>query len=127
VTGIILHDRRCWLDQFEPSRYQDPVVDRFTRERVSVHADPALEGTAATVEVRMMNGTVHVDRRACAKGDPADPLTRAEIADKLRTAARERLPEPQVERIISLVECLEDLADVRELASALRAQAATAR
>ncbi|RPI47500.1 MAG: MmgE/PrpD family protein [Betaproteobacteria bacterium] len=127
VTGIILHDRRCWLDQFEPGRYQDPAVDRFTRERVSVHADPSLEGTAATVEARMTSGAVHIDRRDGAKGDPVDPLTRAEIADKLRTAAGGRLPEPQVARIITLVERLEDLADVRELASALRAPGGPAR
>jgi 2-methylcitrate dehydratase PrpD len=121
VTGIILHDRRCWLDQFEPRRYQDPAVDTFTRERVKVSADPSLLGTAATVEIRMQTGTVHTDRRECAKGDPEDPLSRAEIQEKLRTAAEGKLPATQIERIIALVDRLEDLADVRKLTAALRA------
>jgi 2-methylcitrate dehydratase PrpD len=122
VTGIILHDRRCWLDQFEPGRYQDAAVDRFTRERVKMISDPSLQGTAATVEVRMRDGTVHRDRRDCAKGDPDDPLTRSEIQQKLRTAAEAKLPTAQVDRIIAQVDRLEDLADVRELTDALRAR-----
>jgi 2-methylcitrate dehydratase PrpD len=122
VTGIIVHDRRCWLDQFEPGRYQDAAVDRFTRERVRVSADASLQGTAATVEVRMKTGSLHTDRRDCAKGDPDDPLSRAEIQEKLRTAAEGKLPAAQVDRIIRLVDRLEDLADVRELMSTLRVQ-----
>ena len=121
VTGIILHDRRCWLGQFEPNRYRDPAVDRFTRERVKVEPDPALKGTAAAVEVRMKNGALHADRRECAKGDPDDPLTRAEIQEKLRIAAEGQLPPAHVDRIVTLVDGLEALADVRELAAALRA------
>jgi 2-methylcitrate dehydratase PrpD len=121
VMGIIVHDRRCWLEQFEPSRYQDPAVDRFTRERVKVEPDPALAGTAATVEVRMRDGKMLTDRRDCAKGDPDDPLSRSEIEQKLRIAAEGKLPAAQVDRIVSLVNRLEDLADVRELTAALRA------
>jgi 2-methylcitrate dehydratase PrpD len=121
VTAIVLHDRRCWLDQFEPGRFQDPAVDRFTRERVKVHADASLHGTAAVVQVRLRDGTVHTDRRECAKGDPDDPLTRAEIHEKLRTAAEGRLPHAQVDRIIALVDRLEDVPDAQELTAAMRA------
>ncbi|MCC6532666.1 MAG: MmgE/PrpD family protein [Burkholderiales bacterium] len=121
VTSIILHDRRCWLDQFEPARYQDAAVDRFTRSRVKVSADASLQGTAASVEVRTSAGAVLTDRRQCAKGDPDDPLTRAEIQDKLRTAAKGVLAEPKVARVIALVDRLDDLGDVRELTAALRA------
>jgi len=46
VTAIVLHDRRCWLDQFEPARFRDPAVDAFARERVKVEIDPRVEGPA---------------------------------------------------------------------------------
>lgn len=120
VMSIMLHDRRCWLDQFEPRRYQDPAVDKFTRERVKVFADTALQGTAASVAIRMQNGTTVSDSRTCAKGDPDDPLSRTEIQDKLRTAAAGLLSNAQVERIIAMVDRLEELRDVRELADAVR-------
>src|SRR5262249_1713292 len=123
VTSIVLHDRRCWLEQFEPRRYQDPAVGAFAREKVKVEADPKVEGTGAAVEIRTTDGAVHSDRRAAPKGDPCDPLTRGEIEDKLRTAAAGVLPDPTVRRIIGLVADLERVADVRELAAALRAPA----
>ena len=69
--------------------------------------------------MRTTDGAAFTDRRQCAKGDPEDPLTRAEIADKLRIAAADVLPEAQASRIIALIERLEELGDVRELAAAL--------
>jgi len=64
---------------------------------------------------------VHTDRRAASKGDPSDPLTRAEIGDKLRTASAGFLPVDVAERIIDLVGNLERLGNVRELMAAVRA------
>src|SRR5207253_149075 len=121
VTAIVLHDRRCWLDQFEARRYQDPAVDKFARERVKVEIDPRVESTGGAIEIRTVEGAVHTDRRAAPKGDPSDPLTRAEIEDKLRTAAAGFLSDHAVKRIIALVGSLERLDDVRDLTVALRA------
>jgi len=121
VTAVVLHDRRCWLDQFEARRYQDPALGAFAREKVKVEIDPRVEGTGAAVEISTTDGKVHADRRAAAKGDPSDPLTRAEIEDKLRTAAAGFLADATVTRIIELVGNLEALADARELTRALRA------
>jgi 2-methylcitrate dehydratase PrpD len=121
VTAIVLHDRRCWLDQFEAKRYQDPAVDKFARERVKVEIDSAVQGTGAAIEIHTIDGAVHSDRRAAPKGDPSDPLTRAEIEDKLRTAAAGFLSGDAVKRIIELVGNLERLGKVGELTAALRA------
>ncbi|MDH5534511.1 MAG: MmgE/PrpD family protein [Betaproteobacteria bacterium] len=125
VTAIVLFDRRCWLEQFEPDRIRDPAVDAFARERVKVELDPALSGTAAVVEVRTTDGAMHVDRRAAPKGDPSDPATRAEIVEKLRTAAAGMLPDAAAERIIAMVGEIEKVKDVRELTAALRAASGT--
>jgi 2-methylcitrate dehydratase PrpD len=121
VTSVVLHDRRCWLEQFEPRRYQDATVGAFARERVKVEIDPRVEGTGAAVEIRTAEGAVHADRRAAPKGDPSDPLSRAEIEEKLRTAAAGFMGDAAVKRIVALVSDLENLRDTRELAAALRA------
>ncbi|HTP96981.1 MAG TPA: MmgE/PrpD family protein [Burkholderiales bacterium] len=120
VAAIVLHDRRCWLDQFEPARYRDPAVGAFARDKVKVEANPAVEGTAALVEIRTTDGATHVDRRAVAKGDPADPLSRGEIEEKLRVAAAGLMNDEAVARIIALVDRLERLDDARELLAAAR-------
>jgi len=121
VVSIVLHDKRCWLEQFEPARFRDPQVDAFARGKVKVEIDPSLEGTAAVVEIRTTDGASWSDRRTAAKGDPADPLTRAEIQEKLRTAAAGLLGAAEVERIIALVDGLERVDDVRNLLAAVRA------
>jgi len=120
VSSIVLHDGRCWLEQFEPRRTADPAVDKFARERVKVEIDPRVEGTGAAVEIRTLDGAVHADRRAAPKGDPSDPLSRAEIEEKMRTAAAGFMDASVVKRIISVVGDLERLADVRELTALLR-------
>jgi 2-methylcitrate dehydratase PrpD len=121
ITAVVLHDRACWLDQFEPARVKDKGVDAFARKRVKVAIEPGIEGTAALVEIRTTGGTAYVDRRRVAKGDAADPLSRAEIHGKLRTAAAGVLPATAVERIIALVDSLERLENVRELMEVVRA------
>jgi len=121
VTSVVLHDRRCWLEQFEPRRYQDAAVGAFARERVKVEIDPRVEGTGAAVEIRTADGAVHADQRSAPKGDPSDPLSRAEIEEKLRTAAAGFMSPDGVKRIVALVSDLDNLRDTRELMAALRA------
>src|SRR5205814_5289022 len=67
VTAIVLHDRRCWLEQFEAKRLKDPAVDSFARERVKVEIDPRDEGTGPAVEIRTTDGAVPTDRLAAPK------------------------------------------------------------
>ncbi len=121
ITSVVLHDRACWLDQFEPARVQDKAVGDFARDRVKVFADPGIQGTAALVEIKTNTGVTHTDRRMVAKGDAADPLSRAEIQGKLRVAAQGVISSAAVDRIIALVDGLEQLDNVRELLDAVRA------
>jgi hypothetical protein len=83
--------------------------------------DAGIQGTAALVEIKTTGGVTHMDRRLAAKGDAADPLSRAEIQGKLRTAAKGVIADAAVDRIIALVEDLEHLRNVSELWDAVRA------
>jgi len=87
VTGVVLHDRKCWLDQFEPSRISDGELDRFIRERIHVAIDDRVESTGAAVTVQTADGRTLTDRRAYPRGDMADPLSREEIVNKFRESA----------------------------------------
>ena len=96
-------------------------MDAFARERVKVVIVPGIEGTAALVEFTTTAGVTYTDRRLVAKGDAADPLSRAEIQGKLDTAATGILSKVAVGRIISLVENLEHLDNVQDLLDTVRA------
>ncbi len=119
ATAVVLHDRACELDQFEPDRIEDPALSAFARERVLVEADSRVEGTAARVEITTVSGETHVDHRAVPKGDAADPLSRAEIQQKFRSAASGILP-AAVEQALDLLDGLER---VSQLTATLRAPA----
>jgi 2-methylcitrate dehydratase PrpD len=119
VTGVVLHDRRCWFEQFRPERIADPALDAFIRERVRVGIDETVEGTGAVVTVGTTGGRMLTDRRAHPRGDAADPLTREEIVAKFRDSAEGLLEPDAAERAIAMIVGLPDLRDVGKLCAVL--------
>lgn len=120
VASVIVHDRRCWLEQFTPRRIEDPDVGEFARNIVAVEVAPELPTNGARVELEARDGKQFVDQRAYPRGDAADPLTRAEIGEKLREAAHGVLSAPAAERLIDSIGHLEEVDDVRAVISGLR-------
>ncbi|MGH3254632.1 MAG: hypothetical protein ACRDOU_04360, partial [Streptosporangiaceae bacterium] len=59
------------------------------------------------------------DRRDTARGDPATPLSREEVASKFRGAAEAALGSTVTERVIGLVSHLEDVPQVDGLIQCL--------
>lgn len=119
VTGVVLHDRKCWLEQFEPQRFTDPTLDAFIRQRIRVAIDDNVEGTGAVVTVRTTDGNVLTDRRAYPRGDMADPLSREDIVKKFRQSAEGLLAPGDTEQAIEMLVGLADLAKVSDLCATL--------
>jgi 2-methylcitrate dehydratase PrpD len=119
VTGVVLHDRKCWLDQFEPARIADPALDKFIKDRISVAIDESVKGTGAVVTVRRTDGRTLVDRRAHPRGDTADPLSREEIVAKFRESASGLLAAHDSERAIEMLIGLAELPRVSDLCTVL--------
>jgi 2-methylcitrate dehydratase PrpD len=127
VTGVVLHDRHCWFEQFEPARIADAALDGFIRERIRVGADDTVEGTGAVVTVHTKDGRTLGDRRAHPRGDAADPLTREEIVTKFRDSADGLLEPGAAERAIEMLVGLADLPRVRDLCAILSRDVPAAR
>ena len=121
IAAVILHDRKLTLAQFEPARYDDPVLRAFAAERVTVVEDLSLQGTQAVVEIRMQSGDSLSERCEHPRGAPENPVSFADIEAKFRTYAGTRLAPAQAERILDAVRHLEDLPDARTLVDGLRA------
>ena len=127
VTGVVLHDRRCWFEQFERGRFSDPALDGFIRERIRVAPDETVEGTGAVVTVHTKDGRRLADRRAWPRGDAADPLTREEIVTKFRDCADGLLEPAATERAIEMLVALAELPRVRDLCAILSRDVPAAR
>ncbi len=121
VTGVVLHDRRCWFEQFAPERLKDPKLNAFIRERIKVAIDSSVEGTGAVVTVTTTGGERLIDRRAFPRGDAADRLSRTEIIAKFRESADGLLEKSKTERAIEMIVGLADLRNVADLCATLSA------
>ena len=121
AAAVILHDGELSLAQFEPSRYDDPVLRRFSAEQVEVVADASLSGVQAVVEAETTDGRKLSVRCEHPLGSPERPLTRAQVENKFRTYAKARLPAARIDAVLNAVAKLEDVASVAELMTLLRA------
>jgi 2-methylcitrate dehydratase PrpD len=115
TAAVILHDRSLTLAEFEPARYDDPVLRRFAEENVEVRVDPALSPIQTDVAVEMADGALHKVRSDHPKGSFENPLSRKEVEGKFRIYAKGRLPASGIEEIIAVVNALEQLPSVSAL------------
>lgn len=121
AAAVILHDRELTLAQFEPARYDDPVLRKFAAENVDVAIDPSLSGVQAIVEAQTTDGNTLTMRCDHPRGSAENPLTRAQIEAKFRTYANARLPAANIDAIVNAVNRLEEFGSTRKLMELLRA------
>jgi 2-methylcitrate dehydratase PrpD len=121
AAAVILHEKQLTLAQFEPARYNDPMLRSFAAEQVEVTCDPALTGVQAIVYVDMGSGQNYTSRCDFPRGAPENRLTRAQIVEKFRTYARPRFSASCIDETIDAVSRLETLASVRNLMQLLHA------
>lgn len=119
AAAVVLHDRECWLEQFEPERLADPTVSKFAAERIQVIVDDSVPTTGAVLVAELTDGRQLTIRRDVPKGDADDPLSAEEIVAKFRRAAQGVLPEEQAERALELLLDIEQLSDVDRLMAIL--------
>src|SRR6266851_3418300 len=113
TAAVILHDRELTLAQFEPRRYDDPALRRAAAEQVEIRPDLALTGVQATVEIEQADGSKLAARCDHPRGSAENPLSRAQIEQKLRTYAPDRISAAAIEEVARAVDRLEDLGSVR--------------
>jgi 2-methylcitrate dehydratase PrpD len=120
VAAVVLHDRVCWLEQFTPGRFADAELIRFARERITTAENPAVHSGGASVEVRLVDGGTLSLTAAVPKGDPDDPLSFDEVAEKFRRSAAGKLSAAVCEQTVKAVRELDSVDDVRALLEPLR-------
>ena len=109
----LIHGRAT--ERFFTDQMANDAQIKATMAKVRLFADGALSETEAFVKVLLEGGredSVHV---AAPKGDPRNPMTFEEVAEKARDLASEILNGGALDRIVNLVKDLEKLNDVSEL------------
>ncbi|MBI5033033.1 MAG: MmgE/PrpD family protein [Chloroflexi bacterium] len=119
VASVVLHDRACWLDQFDATHLAHPAILDFASSRVHVEIDETIGADGASITIDTLSGERLVERRNYPKGDPRDPLTQDEVFNKLRIFGESRLESVRVGKIVASLEHLNTLENVRTLGTVL--------
>ena len=116
-------EREIRLDDFLLDRRQEEAIGAMA-QRVSLIGSPELAHSPAAapaiVEVKTNRGETFSERVDFAKGRSENPLTQSELEAKFIKWAIPVVGEVRALQIISTVQRLEELTDIRELIELMR-------
>ncbi|HEU0025751.1 MAG TPA: MmgE/PrpD family protein [Ktedonobacterales bacterium] len=126
VLALIALDGHAGIADFTPERLSDPAMHAF-KERVEMVYDPEIEAAyprqwIGLVEVETTDGQRLVTRVDEPRGDPGNPLTRDELAEKARVLAAyaDGASLEEIEALISRSWTLAEQPDVCDMLPAAR-------
>jgi aconitate decarboxylase len=125
VSACALLQGELGIDDFSDERRRDPARLALGRRiKVVVDGNPNPNAlTPVTVMIRLHDGREFARTIATVYGNPARPMSREAHLNKFRrnfAAALNPLPAENADRLIALVDRLEDLGDVRQLGDLLQ-------
>jgi 2-methylcitrate dehydratase PrpD len=115
--AAIALDGRAGLHQYSDAAVQRPEA-RDVMAKIVVH--PTNAGLTSRVVLTLANGETLEQVVTRTHGNPADPLTRDEVAGKFNECAEGIMPQAQRDRVVALCDGLDRIENIRELGSALR-------
>ncbi len=125
TAAVKLLDGEVFIEQFVESRLADPRVMGLI-DRIQITHDPVFDaGGASTrhavrVEAELNDGRVWTESVDQRRGSSRYPLTRDELVTKFRGLAKAAITPASAERLIELVNHIEDVDDMQPLAALLR-------
>jgi 2-methylcitrate dehydratase PrpD len=111
VLAVALADGAALLDQFTDERVADPALAAI-RERIHVHVDPEQHKDSARVVLTLRDGRTLERHVAHNLGTPDNPMTDAQLEEKLIGLATPVLGGARAKEIAETCWQLLDLADV---------------
>ncbi len=124
-AALALTQDQVGIDSYsDPVRFSAPVEAALKKIRLKPNPDisTATTDTWAQARAGLKDGRVLVERCDAYRGAARNPIARDAHLVKVRDCMRRALPEPAMERLIGLVEGLDDLKDARVLVKALVGQ-----
>lgn len=118
VVAACLVDQAMGPEQLTENRLQNPKLIEIAK-KVRVHTDEALnqaypDKTATRVEITLKDGIRLKRQIDIPKGDPRNPMTRADISEKTKYFGEYR-DQQTIETVIDSILNLESVSDIREV------------
>jgi 2-methylcitrate dehydratase PrpD len=120
VVAMCFLDGKLEIATFTDEKVNRPEVqDAFNKVQVICDESIPEPGPYCPVSVELKNGTRHSYTAEIAKGDPRNPMTEAEVIEKFHSNVKALLPEDQARKLITAVQDLETVNNMKELAKLL--------
>ena len=113
LAALALAEGNVTLDKFTDEKVNNPRLVNL-RKKIHTRLDPRI-GFGARVHVKMKDGAEYKEFLAKPKGDPDNPLTFAELAEKYRNAAGLALSADTIEALVEKIKVLEKIKDMNEI------------
>jgi 2-methylcitrate dehydratase PrpD len=122
--AVAVCDGRAGLAQFTDERVRDVQVQALASRVTVSHPGGLSEWDTGTplpcvLRLHLKNGRVLEQAAGAARGDRENPMTFDDIAEKFRDCVRDLLTPAKRERVLALIQNIEKLPDLSELASIL--------
>jgi 2-methylcitrate dehydratase PrpD len=125
VVAAALVDGEVTLTSFDDEAIaRSAVRNVLDCVRVTEDGPPSTApiGGSSVITVDLRSGErITSERSEVPRGDPQNPLSRSQIADKFRDCAKSALPGDRIERAINMIETMDDLPSIRDLTDTLMA------
>jgi 2-methylcitrate dehydratase PrpD len=120
TLAVALARRKVVLGDFLPESLKDPAILQIaSRVNYRLHHDPDISGDmSAEVEIKRNDGRQYTKKVQFAYGHPRNPMSKDDLITKFRDCARysaRPLAENRIDKVIDLVNNLENLADVSQV------------
>ncbi len=123
VVALCFLDGKLEIASFNDEKVNQPQVqEALGKVKVIVDETIPEPGPYCPVSVELRSGTRHSYTAKIAKGDPRNPMSAAEVHDKFHSNALTVLSENRSQDIISVVENLQAVTNVQQLARLLNPQ-----
>ncbi|MFQ5684235.1 MAG: MmgE/PrpD family protein [Candidatus Binatia bacterium] len=119
--AVMLVRGKAGLEEFSDSSIRDPRILAMA-EKVGYELDPSINYPrhfSGHVRIKLKDGTVAEENQAYPRGGLGSPLPPEEIHAKFRANARMALSQAQVEKIVTMVQGLEQLPSIMVLTDLL--------
>ncbi len=126
LVGAAVIDGKVGPDQIAEERLSDPDILSIA-DRVEVIHDSELDNyfpkmTVSKIEIKSISGKCYQTKITRPKGEPQNPMSDKELADKFKRLATRSISLETSERVIEAVKMLEKLSNLNQLTNIFQRQ-----
>ena len=120
VLGAVLaYGRHSIETMTEESLHDEAILHQA--EKVVMEQDPSMEGRewSGAVTLETIDGKSYEFSKVIPKGDPKEPMTEQELRAKFMELASISIRDESAERLVNLIDDLENVSDIHKLTNIL--------